>query len=160
RMVWELYPRSREIILVRDFRDVFCSILSFNAKRDTADFGRGLVNSDERYLGCMREDAFALLRCWKTRSDKAKLVRYEDLIEHPEETLRDVFDYLTLEATSATVHAILQKASVETSEMQQHRTAPNSQDSVGRWRRDLNPSLRTAADSAFGDILTDFGYSV
>ena len=33
RLTAELYPEGREIILVRDFRDMVCSILGFSEKR-------------------------------------------------------------------------------------------------------------------------------
>ena len=45
-LAWDLYPRTREIFLVCDWRDVFCSILAFNNKRGMVTFGREIVNSD------------------------------------------------------------------------------------------------------------------
>ena len=36
----QLYPRAREIFLVRDPRDTLASMLAFNARRGFVDFGR------------------------------------------------------------------------------------------------------------------------
>ena len=41
--MWELYPRAREVILVRDFRDMVSSMFAFNAKRGFQGFRRGSV---------------------------------------------------------------------------------------------------------------------
>ena len=38
-LVWELYPKAKEIFLVRDFRDVYSSMLAFNQKFGRRAFG-------------------------------------------------------------------------------------------------------------------------
>ena len=49
-LLMEIYPQAKEIILVRDFRDVTSSILAFNKKRGSDDFGRNKFKSDEEYI--------------------------------------------------------------------------------------------------------------
>ena len=46
----ELYPDSREVFLVRDFRDMVSSILAFNAKRGARGFGRAAAETDAGYV--------------------------------------------------------------------------------------------------------------
>jgi hypothetical protein len=160
RMLWELYPHAREILLVRDLRDVICSILGFNKKRGFASFGRELTDSDEKFIHQIRDSALAVLRSWKGRSDKAYLLRYEDLIQRPEATLKSVLDYLDIDSHRTTVQRMLQQARGMTPEVQQrHQTSSDPTASVGRWQRELDPSLQAVCQEAFGDILAEFGYA-
>ncbi len=49
-LTWELYPQAKEIFLVRDFRDMVCSILAFDRKRGYPGFGRPEGKSDTDYV--------------------------------------------------------------------------------------------------------------
>jgi hypothetical protein len=159
-LVWELYPSAREIFLVRDFRDMLCSILAFNAKRGTAGFGRQHVADDQAYVQRLETRVARLVRSWKARSERAHLVHYEDLVTHPAGTIAGVLEYLGLERTDSTVQAMLDKASEPTQELQQHRTSRDAEASIGRWREDLDDPLKAVCRAAFGEALTEFGYAV
>ena len=145
---------------MRDFRDMFSSILAFNAKRGSAGFGRESVVTDEDHAKSLRFSAQRLLKSWRSRSGQARLVRYEDLVLSPEKTLAGIFEYVGLASDSAVVQGILQRASQDASEMRQHRTALSPAASVGRWKNDLSPALQAACTGAFGDILQEFGYEI
>jgi len=159
-IVWELYPNAREIFLVRDFRDMLCSIFAFNRKRGTPGFGRSLANNDAEYIAYVQAETLRLLTAFKNRRHKACLVRYEDLIEQPHDTLSNMLQYLGVDATPSTVDDLLQKAAVDTAELRRHRTTETMRDSVGRWRRDLDPALHQLCLEAFGPTLEEFGYAL
>ena len=154
----EMYPGMRELFLVRDFRDVATSVLAFNAQRGFDGFGRQRVESDEAFLQQFRRDVANLLMHWRRRSDRAHLVRYEDLITKPEVVLPTLLAYLELDNSAATVNAMLERADLETPELSQHQTSESPAASIGRWRRDLHPSLHPVAAAAFDDLLEAFGY--
>lgn len=156
--VWGLYPQAREIILVRDFRDMVSSIYATNAKRGTADFGRGQSPSDEAYVHGLARQAKVLVECWRRRSPMTHLVRYEDLIRRPTETLQAVFEYLGIDAGDVSIQMVLQRALEETPELRQHRTSPSALSSIGRWKADLPVSLRPVCESAFAEVLQECGY--
>jgi len=159
--IWELYSQAREIILVRDFRDMICSVLSFNKKRGFVDFGRQCVINDEEYIKqSVRSDALRLLKSWRQRAAKAYLLRYEDLILNPRETLSALLGYLGLDNTPSTVRNILQMASEDTSALRYHRTTLDPMTSIGRWKRDLSPEMQTLCNESLGEILQEFGYSL
>ena len=62
----ELYPRSAEVFLVRDFRDMLASRLAFNRKTDNVRFGREEAATDEEYVnGPMRDHVATLLESWR-----------------------------------------------------------------------------------------------
>ena len=160
-LVWELYPKAKEIFLVRDFRDVYSSMLAFNKKFGKRAFGPPHIKTDEEFAHFLRNSTIRnLSRSWTKRQDRAILIRYEDLIMEPLPTLRGVFDYLELDSYDETITAILDRASAENPEMKQHLTSSDVSTSLGRWRSSLSPELQTAANAAFGDVLHQFGYAV
>lgn len=156
--LWEMYPGMRELLLVRDFRDIASSIFAFNAQRGSDGFGRDRVDSDEALLESLRRPGTQLLEHWGRRAARLHLVRYEDLVATPADTLRSVLTYLGVDASAETVAGMLDRAK-ETEELQAHQTSASPEASIGRWRHDLEPALQAAANEIFRDILTGFGYS-
>lgn len=157
-LTWELYPNTREIFLVRDFRDVVCSMISFNAKRGEQAFGRGFVQSDEQFIWSIRLEALRMLRTWQRRASQSLLIRYEELIRFPLETLAGMLGYLGLDASPPAAEDLLARASVDSPDLQFHRTSKNVDSTIGRWKRDLAPALQPVIEKAFNDILQEFGY--
>jgi hypothetical protein len=157
-IIWELYPHSREIFLVRDFRDMLCSIRAFNRKRGTILFNRDLVASEEEYIFRLGREAQQLLSGWNSRSERAVLVRYEDLMLQPAGTLNKVLNYLGLESSPLLVEDMLRRAMVDTPEQEAHRTSESTRTSIGRWRDDLDSDSRALCEQVFGDLLQEFGY--
>jgi sulfotransferase family protein len=158
RLITELFPSTREVILVRDFRDMACSILAYNEKTKTTSFGRERVATDLEFLQELRAAATSLRDLHAKRGDAAFLLRYEDLILAPENTLRELFEFLEISSTDETVASVLERASQETEAMAGHRTSSDPRQSVGRWRRDLSPEMQEACVDAFDDVLAELGY--
>jgi hypothetical protein len=160
-LVWELYPKAKEIFLVRDFRDVYSSMLAYNRKFGRRAFGPSHIETDEEFATYLRNSTIRnLSRSWPKRQERAHLIRYEDLITRTHETLRGVLAYLELDASDATVNGMVERASAENPEMRQHITSSDVSTSLGRWKSSLSPELQTVANTAFGDVLQQFGYQV
>jgi Sulfotransferase family len=156
-LVRELYPGAREIFLVRDFRDMVASIFAFNLKRGFEGFGRDRAASDEEYVSDWLSDSVAsFLQAWRSRSSGAHLLHYESLVREPRETLVAALEYLELEATPATIDAMLQTLHAPESDV--HRTT-SAEASIGRWERDLPDDLKEACERVFGSALAEFGYT-
>lgn len=155
-LAWELYPDAKEIVLIRDFRDMICSILDFNRKRGYNAFGREQVDSDEEYIQRMRANVMKLVKTWEMRADRAFLLRYEELVSETERTLENLMDYLGFETD---VQGLVERARVPTPALISHRTVADAAASIGRWKRNLEPSLREICDVAFREALTAFGYA-
>ncbi len=158
-IVWEVYPNAREIFLVRDFRDMLCSIYAFNRKRGTLGFGRSLASNESEYIAYVQAETLRLLTAWQNRRHRVCLVRYEDLIEQPLDALSNMLQYLGLDASPSILDGMLHKAAIDTAELRRHRTSETMRDSVGRWRRDLDPTLHQLCLEAFGTTLEKFGYA-
>jgi hypothetical protein len=157
-ILWDLYPRAREIILVRDIRDVLCSMMSFNAKRGTASFGREDAGDDLEFVDLLARDFRLLHVAWKERESRVKLVRYEDLVLDPVRTLLGILEYLDLDTRRAVVEEMISGARVLTDDLTGHRTSPSPSASIGRWRNDLDPALASACENSMSDLLSEFGY--
>jgi hypothetical protein len=80
------------VILVRDWRDVICSVFAFNSKRNTIGFGRDRFTSDEEYVFYVGKRTEQLLEDWTTRSAISHLVRYEDLVRRPTEIVDGILE--------------------------------------------------------------------
>ena len=159
-LIWQLYPQARELILVRDFRDMASSALAFNARRGFNDFGRQRVDNDEQWMVNLKRGATKILTSWQSRAESAHLIRYEDLIQQPLPTLTAVAKYLGIDQSPATLSEMLARASEDTPELKGHRTSESATASIGRWRRDLDPSLRPIAAESFNEALSAFGYEI
>jgi hypothetical protein len=169
-LAWELYPHAKEIFLVRDLRDLASSMLAFSARRGPSSFGMEPGMTREQYLReRVRLVAWQLRKAWRSRRDRAHLLRYEDLVARPAETLGGVFEYLELEATAAEIDRIL-SIGAETAPtaagwshddglVAEHRTSETPEDSIGRWRREHDAEFRELLQEVLGDLLEDFGYA-
>jgi len=154
----QLYPRLCEIILVRDPRDILASVISFNAKRGRVGFGYSQYNSPVEYLTYLKARMAIQAEMYQTNPERSYLLRYEDLILRPTETLTGLLTYLGLDASPGTVAGMLERASQDNEQMQRHRTSESPAQSIGRWKRDLTPELQESARSVLGDVLKTLGY--
>lgn len=158
-VAWEIYPNAKEIVLVRDFRDMARSVLAFDEKRGFFGFGRRSDESEESYIATMRTAALGLAAAWRDRGDRSHLVRYEDLVFRPEETMSELLAYLELGKAAAAGADPAAAAAADEAAVRMHRTSPDAAASVGRWRTDLGEPLKAVCQEAFGDVLEQFGYS-
>jgi hypothetical protein len=155
----ELYPSLKEVFLVRDFRDMTLSILSFDEKRGFAGFGRVEGSTDEDYVRTvLKPAAQGLMNSWRTRGADSHLVRYEDLIAEPRAKLAALFEYLELRADHPTLDAVLASAESDSDEVRDHRTSVGADDSIGRWRREGDEEFRAFCTETFAEELAAFGY--
>ena len=150
----ELYPGAAEVVLVRDLRDVFCSVLAFNRKRGYEAFGRERAGSDDEYIDTVRRSGEALRDHMQGR--ETHLIRYEDLINEPVPTLEPLLEFLGLDPAGAPT--MVERAAVSTGGMDHHMTAGSAAASIGRWRRDLEPELAERCDAILSPVVADFGY--
>ena len=153
----ELYPTASEVVLVRDFRDMVASVLAFNEKRGYAGFGRARTKDDVEYVETIVADSVELLtQAWRARSGDAFLLRYEDLVRAPGETVRALLDHLGLAAEPDTIESML--AALDEPKSEVHRTVADAAATIGRWRKDLAPEVQEACGRTLGPALREFGY--
>jgi hypothetical protein len=160
----EIYSGSREIFLVRDFRDMISSMFAYSEKLQAqADGGTpaafALDRAHEEVFGRIwKENVALLLENWRDRSDSAHLVRYEDLVRWPTEIIEDLVKYLGIDDCPSSIESMQKGLSEESDQSDWHKTTPGPEQSIGRWKRDLSPALREATEELFGEALEAFGY--
>jgi hypothetical protein len=154
----DLYPEGREIFLVRDFRDVAASILAFNNQRGYQAFGRQHFASDAEYLRRLAVWARQLSEARRCRADDSLLVKYEDLVLAPRETLAAILDFLQLDSDDGVIEAMISDAR-SAPEPPGHKTSADAASSIGRWSVDLDDRLKEVCAEEFGALLAEFGYA-
>jgi hypothetical protein len=139
------------IDVVRDPRDVFCSIRAFNAGVER--FGRSHDQSDDEFLGQMIARHGAQLRMMASTPStvRRKLVRYEDMVADLTTTAEDLGAWLGLRLNARPLLRI-------TDQDRQHMTSRTPIDSVGRWRRELPTPLSATLWRQLGGLLEPLGY--
>lgn len=156
RLMRDLYPDAREVFLVRDFRDMIASMLAYNARKGSGDFGRDRAGSDDAWLDYLRQNFAVLRSAWRERGEPGSLVRYEDLVADPHAVMGPLLARLGLDATDSTVAEVVNAAGAP--ELSGHGSSASPVASVGRWEQDLSPEMQEKVSARFGDLLRDFGY--
>ena len=158
-MLAGVYPGMREVFLIRDFRDMACSVSAYGRKLGFHGFGREFVQSDEDYVaGPLLDNALAMAETWRRRSDRAHLLRYEDLVQDPRSALGELLPYLEVDASPAVIERMI-TGGVDEEAQRDHQTAPSVADSVGRWRKELTEPVRRVFEESYDEILAGFGYA-
>ncbi len=154
------YPQARAVHMIRDGRDVVCSLLAegwLSRGREGAD-DAGLAFGDHARFWVEPErleefgnasDATRAAWAWRRYLTAARSVedgrvlelRYEHLVGDPAAAAREVAAHLTLDA--ATLEAALGTAHGR---------------SVGRWERDLTAEQIADVEHEAGDLLRELGY--
>ena len=155
----ELDPRSREVVLVRDFRDVACSMLAYSRKLGAQVFGPGSGGTIEDMIRWLsHHGASGLVGYAQRRGDRAHVLRYEDLVTRPEATLTAVLDFIGAGAEEDTVAAMLGALAQERDRAADHATTTSAEQSIGRWRNELDAGQQDLAEHLFRPHLDALGY--
>ena len=136
--IHDLFPGRRELILIRDPRDLFISRRQFFNSLDE--------NADIQATIC-RE----LSRLQQLKSDDMLFIRYEDLIFNFQSEADRIGDFLGVAPAPFYSADLLEMFSV-------HGTAASPRESVGRWRNELSDEERSMVERSCGPFLQQFGY--
>jgi hypothetical protein len=161
-------PRARLLFLLRDGRDVVDSELAANlqgswvsqefpglrgiGEKDRLDF---VIQSAQKWLWRTQVVQSAVANHdWPKRT-----VRYEDLLAQPEGCLREIFDWLGLEAEDSEITAWVEKNGFE----RMAGISPGPQGFFrlarpGGWRANLTGDEQAAVQRLLGAKLRELGY--
>ncbi len=149
--LWELFPAARFVHVIRDGRDVACSIIPQN-------WGPNNVkDAAHRWVDCI----------WKGvlhRADTERYVevRYEQLAAEAESVLRPLMTWLGEEFEPAMLeYHRAQVDNPERTESSSEQVArPLYRSSIGRWRRDLSAKDLRQFLKIAGETLEFLGYEM
>lgn len=156
-MFREIYGGVTEVNVVRDFRDVYCSSVAFNKKRDRLDFSADTASSPAEYLRLMgRSFGDVIRRATADREGVRSItMRYEDLMHETAAHVNKIYAALGLDELDDLEHRIKHSMNIGKKDVDWHRT---SQIPVARWKSDLPEELNQIAISEFGAVLATMGY--
>ncbi|WP_157965344.1 sulfotransferase [Euzebya rosea] len=143
-----IFPSTRELLILRDPRDLVCSILAFNAKRGRADFGAANAEGPAHLLRMWTDRTRRTLESYTERwtEDRRMLLRYEDVVRHPQHSAQRVFSHLDLADPAAAAASAAKQALQDTLLRDVHATSSDT-GSIGRWQHEIAPEdLKDTAD--------------
>lgn len=157
-----LFPASPLIQVIRDGRDVVCSLLTMNWMNpktgERLGYTRDAGKAAAYWANCVRAGRNATQHVASLRS-RYHEIRYEDIVAQPETTLQKLFAFLEEPWDPAVLkfHEQERNLAGESSASQVSRQLYSS--AAGRWQRDLNPQDKAAVKDAAGDLLIELGYA-
>jgi hypothetical protein len=157
-----IFPDSPLIHVIRDGRDVVCSLLSMNwidSKTDKPlDYTRD-AHKAAVYWARAVQSGRIVARKKPSVAARYTEVRYEELISDPALALRALFAFLDEAWDPAVLGFHEQKRTLagESSGDQVSRALYDS--AIGRWQRDLRPEHKSAIKEVAGDLLVELGYA-
>jgi LPS sulfotransferase NodH len=165
--LFELFPDSRLIFLLRDGRDVVDSWLDAHRKGSWAIEEGAFEVSPEGRLALV--EWLASVWAYRTRAvrsafaqrpaERRVLVRYEDLLARPAAELARICSALGLETPTRELDAIVDRhafANLDPGERGSLHAIRAAE--PGRWRRNLTPDEQAAMAEVMGAELEAFGY--
>ena len=135
------FGEIREIVLVRDPRDLMCSAMSFwgySGPDALKMLGETLPQLEAIHDG-MTPDTFFL--------------RYEDLIEHPAASRSALYRFI---GTNLGDRDFI---NTDADLFRSHATSRDPSASIGRWQTDLSKDYVAACDISFASFMERFGYA-
>jgi hypothetical protein len=135
-----LFQGTKEIVLVRDPRDLLCSFDSY--WKFSGDEAIQSIASTMRALTAIRKES---------REDTI-FVKFEDLVLRQPETLDSIAAFLGIDGK------LNGDISTDRARFMSHGTAPSPEASIGRWKSDLSAEQVEGCLPKFGKYLALFGY--
>jgi hypothetical protein len=154
------FSNLREVAVVRDPRDLLCSIYSFNAKRGYFDFGFLDFPDERAYIQRIYSFYKRILQRMEESPEAICLIRYEDMVLDLAITLKNLLDFLKIDDSAALIQAMITNNTSQdvSGFLEYHRTTSSVDKSIGRWKTELLDETKAIFQETGADILEQFGY--
>lgn len=169
----ELFETTKFIILTRDPRDTFSSMKKSPQMTGyiPSDFYNSTINSPdlvEIYLRPYEYWArtYTALHEFQCRApERTHLLKYEDLIENPVESVKSVCDFLEMPLTDELFEPFTRKisnASVISMSREDYlnKNFRTSDSAIGNWENHLSPDDVSALCDSCAEVAKKFGYMI
>ncbi|QRZ21195.1 hypothetical protein H9L11_08070 [Vibrio sp. sp1] len=146
---------AKNLFLIRDPRDEFLSIKSFNKKRNFNGFGWNENDTDESFALklCQMRKQFLIHLNAVQKDDRRIVVKYEDFLSSPIEGTSELSEWLNLELDYS-------KISNPSEQFKDHITSNNVNDSLFRWKKELPKEILNIFKDNIGKELELLNYEI
>lgn len=147
-LLHDMFPDAQFVHVVRDGRDVACSIMPLG-------FGPNTVFVAARRW---KHGVQHALRFSEVHPQSIHTLRYEDLVENPEKYARSLCEFLGEEFEPAMIETPHDGATYES----HHRLVGEAiqQTRTARWKKELTPRQMRVYEGVAGGVLARFGYEI
>ena len=135
-----LFADTKEIVLVRDPRDLLCSHRSYFGSEPTRAF-HDITRATAELLRTKQEDSPSIL-----------FIRYEDMISDEARVSAQLKTFLAVEQFQ-NPDQVREKSVFDV-----HSTSKSPEASIGRWQAELSPEQRAECAKNWGAFMTEFQY--
>ncbi len=150
RSFYALYPNARFIYLVRDGRDVMLSKRKYYTSQPD--------NVTYSAIEWLYKNRMILRQLNKI--PKKMVIRYEDLVNHPNSTVEEICNFLSV-GYSTEMMSFYQRSESQIGKRHSKLIfKPISNESVGKWRNELTRKETAVFDTIAKSLLSRFGYPV
>jgi hypothetical protein len=156
-----IFPESPLVHVIRDGRDVVCSLLTMNwidpKTGQPIEYTR-----DPRKAAQYWASAIAAGRAAAERASTASRyteLRYEDVVTRAEPTLKGLFAHLGEPWDPAVLDFHETKRNLAGESSAEQVSKPLYTASIGRWKENLDPAGKQAVKEVAGDLLIQLGYA-
>ena len=140
----------RVIDVVRDPRDVVASMIAFGERSGQWGFGRSPGQSEQEWARILVKTFAERIDTFLAPTSVPKLLlRYEDFALDLDTTASVLGSWLGLDLDATTSHQA----------PDHHRTAGTTDESIGRWRRELDPDIADTIWRSLSTRLESLGYT-
>ena len=160
--IFRCFPKARFVHLLRDGRDVACSLRT-HPRHEVVDGKLIPLHTRKPIAGCARrwrDDIEGSRRWWS--DPRFHTVRYEELVLNPRPVLEKLMAFLGEDwDESMLAHAAAASPFRDATRFAQNpeALAAVSTASLSRWQRDLDPRDRRIFKRIAGDLLIELGYA-
>jgi hypothetical protein len=156
-----MFPESPLIHVIRDGRDVVCSLLTMNwvdlRTGQPLDYTKDVRKAAENWVSAIRT-ARNSLRNPVVKKNYLE-VRYENLVQNPEATLRQLFGFIKEPWDPRVLDYHKYKHNLEGESSAEQVSIPLYKTAVRRWVRDLKDADKETVKEVAGGLLIELGYA-
>jgi len=158
--IYEWFPDAKFIHLIRDPRDNYSAIKS-GVKRYYAKYG-----DDEKTLlhslieRCKLGMSKAQINLKRFGEDRYKIVKFEDLVNNPQITLREIADFLLIEYQECMLIPTCMKRPTTGNSFEEIDFAKLSNVNIGRWRERISSIEARIIEFHFKDLMRTYDYPI
>lgn len=158
--IFDRFPNARFIHMIRDGRDVVCSL-----RKHLKLVGKDVVPVEKEgsFSNAITRWERAIHTGMQFRNDSRYVeLKYEDLVLEPERCLRRIFEFIGEDYEPSVLEFHRRKSPSRGVSKFPHNpraVEPMSTDSIGRWRTELTPEQRAELWDRVGKLLVQLGYA-